>query len=90
MCMCSEESLFPLWPHDTRSHTWSESSKLAAGLRAETVSIDRLKPHTGEGPVEATEPSRRGQPLASGFQTHSSGMETGGAIPRKVLFLRSV
>jgi hypothetical protein len=35
---------------------------LAVGDRQEKVSIDRLKPHTGQQPVEAAEPSRRGRP----------------------------
>jgi hypothetical protein len=35
---------------------------LVVGHRLETVSIDRLKPHVGEGPVEAAQPPRRGWP----------------------------
>ncbi len=43
--------------------------QLSVGDKVETVSIDRLKPHTGSGPVQAAQPPRRGRPPAPGVQT---------------------
>jgi hypothetical protein len=35
---------------------------LAVGAQQEWVSLDHLKPHTGEAPLEAASPPRRGRP----------------------------
>ncbi len=35
---------------------------LAVGAQQEWVSVDRLKPHTGEASIEAAQPPRRGRP----------------------------
>jgi hypothetical protein len=37
--------------------------ELQIGERTEVISIDRLKPHLGETPVEAAAPPPRGRPM---------------------------
>jgi hypothetical protein len=39
---------------------------LDIGGKQESVAVDRLKPHTGTGPVEAATPPRRGRPPGTG------------------------
>ncbi len=41
-----------------------KSFRLAIGAREEVVSVDRLKPHTGDTPVTTAQPPRRGRPAA--------------------------
>jgi transposase InsO family protein len=36
--------------------------RLAVGMKQEVVSVDRLKPHLGQGPVQPAVPPRRGRP----------------------------
>lgn len=45
--------------------------KLQLGAREEVVSRDRLKPHLGEGPLQAAQPPKRGRP---------PGKRTGGLV----------
>jgi transposase InsO family protein len=39
--------------------------KIAVGDKEEIVTVDRLKPHTGDGPLQAAWPPRRGRPPKS-------------------------
>ena len=43
----------------------AKAFKLAVGAQQEWVSVDRLKPHVGAGPVQPQEPPRRGRPRAA-------------------------
>jgi hypothetical protein len=69
-CLCSEVGLFLLFPPTTRTHSWSlvkgtKCFKLSVGPWVETVSIDRLQQHTGQGTVDGAEPHHCGWPLTS-------------------------
>jgi hypothetical protein len=45
---------------------------LQIGEKADTVSVDRLKPHLGEAPVHPASPPARGRPPASSSRRDSS------------------
>jgi hypothetical protein len=51
-----------------------QSFRLAIGAREEVVSVDRLKPHTGDTLVTAAQPPRRGRPAADVKQSESQGL----------------
>jgi hypothetical protein len=51
-----------------------KSFRLAIGAREEVVSVDRLKPHTGDTPVTAAQPPRRGRPAADVKQLELQGL----------------
>jgi hypothetical protein len=59
---------------DRRSKTYM----LDMGGKQESVSVDRLKPHTGTGPVEAATPPRRGRPPGTGGGRASPADSSGG------------
>jgi hypothetical protein len=59
---------------------------LAVGAQQEWVSVDRLKPHAGEAPVEAAQPPRRGRPPqpGSGSVVASLGVSWAEVVKRAV------
>jgi Integrase core domain len=54
--------------------------RVAIGGGVDTVSVDRLKPHTGSGPVRAAPPPRRGRPPLSASSPLSGADAGGGSV----------
>jgi Integrase core domain/Integrase zinc binding domain len=53
--------------------------QLQIGQRRETISMDRLKPHEGEGPVAVGQPPKKGRPpRTGGGKVDSCGAESAG------------
>jgi hypothetical protein len=60
--------------------------RLDVGGRSEAVSVDRLKPHLGDSPLQPAQPPRRGRPPAADFSA-TTGVGGRGRPPEWGLLL---